>query len=273
MSNNGYNVLYPTYNYTIAGLPERKKKATVDIYIRETKGNKPREIRIPWLPEYINFDTGEATVASYDLLNVGEVIVPSGVGLCQYSWESIFPGIGRTESSYNLGGNKWEYRDTTGMGRGDWKEPKHYEDILNDWKKNRTELNLLVTGYPINKTVYLTNYSGKASGGFGDVEYSIVFKEKRTIKVTSTYTAQDMTFPSMNAPAKTRPTTTETTYTVKTGDTLWEIAEAKLGSGTDWSSIYKANKTVIENTAKKFGKSSSSNGHWIYPGTTLTIKL
>ncbi len=61
------------------------------------------------------------------------------------------------------------------------------------------------------------------------------------------------------------------TYTVKKGDTLWKIARKYYGSGANWKKIYTANKTIIEKTAKKYGKKSSSNGHWIYPGTKLTI--
>jgi LysM repeat protein len=61
------------------------------------------------------------------------------------------------------------------------------------------------------------------------------------------------------------------TYTVKSGDCLWNIAKKFYGDATKWKKIYEANKSIIESTAKKYGKSSSSNGHWIYPGTKLTI--
>lgn len=86
--------------------------------------------------------------------------------------------------------------------------------------------------------------------------------------------------------AKSKPTTTSTSkkprstnnkasktqyYTVKKGDCLWNIAKKYYGSGSQWKKIYNANKSVIEKTAKKYGKKSSSNGHWIYPGTKLTI--
>jgi hypothetical protein len=62
-------------------------------------------------------------------------------------------------------------------------------------------------------------------------------------------------------------------YTVKSGDTLWAIAKAHYGDGSKWTVIYEYNKQIIESTAEKYrgaGK-GSSNGHWIYPKTTLVI--
>lgn len=61
------------------------------------------------------------------------------------------------------------------------------------------------------------------------------------------------------------------TYTVKSGDCLWNIAKSYYGSGAKWKTIYNANDSVIESTAKKYGKKSSSNGHWIFPSTELII--
>lgn len=61
------------------------------------------------------------------------------------------------------------------------------------------------------------------------------------------------------------------TYTVVSGDTLWGISKKFYGTGTKYSVIYNANADLIESTAKSHGKKSSSNGHWIWPGETLTI--
>lgn len=60
-------------------------------------------------------------------------------------------------------------------------------------------------------------------------------------------------------------------YTVVSGDTLWRIAAQFYGRGVDYEKIYEANKENIENTAKSRGKKDSSHGHWIFPGTVLTI--
>lgn len=61
------------------------------------------------------------------------------------------------------------------------------------------------------------------------------------------------------------------TYTVKSGDCLWNIAKSMYNDGSLWTKIYNANKTAINEDARKHGKADSSNGHWIYPGLTLTI--
>ena len=60
-------------------------------------------------------------------------------------------------------------------------------------------------------------------------------------------------------------------YSVVSGDTLWGIAKQFYGTGTKYDLIYEANKEIIEASAKDHGKSGSSNGHWIYPGTQLVI--
>lgn len=60
-------------------------------------------------------------------------------------------------------------------------------------------------------------------------------------------------------------------YVVKKGDCLMYIARKELGDGTMWKEIYSLNQKVIEAEAKKRGRKSSSNGHWIYPGTVLKL--
>lgn len=61
------------------------------------------------------------------------------------------------------------------------------------------------------------------------------------------------------------------TYIVVKGDCLIKIAKKQLNDSSRWKEIYNLNKSVIESTAKKYGRKSSSNGWWIYPGTKLKL--
>lgn len=106
-----------------------------------------------------------------------------------------------------------------------------------------------------------------------DIKVSLKFKEymsygnvKKT--VVNTTTSNKVT---VQTPTKT--VTSNKTYVVKSGDCLWNIARKFYGNSTKWTTIYNANKSIIESTAKKYGRSSSSNGHWIYPGTKLIIPM
>lgn len=225
-----------------------RSKVQVDIYIRERNGS--RSIRIPWLPEEIHFESGGTVRATYDIMNRGPVEVPTGSGLCVYSWKSEFPGMNRTDKS---------------MMRGEWIAPIVYHNILEDWKVKGTPLNLMVIGYPINKDVILDDYNGDATGAFGDIAYELKFLEDRDITIQLVDTSTQGTSQT------TRPTTSAGTYPVKSGDNLWKIAQSQLGKGSRQTEIYELNKEIIEATAKKHGKSSSNKGWWIYPGTVLQL--
>lgn len=50
-----------------------------------------------------------------------------------------------------------------------------------------------------------------------------------------------------------------------------KIAKKQLNDASLWKTIYSLNKKAIEAEAKKRGRKSSSNGHWIYPGTKLKL--
>ncbi len=214
----------------------------VDIYIKERNGK--RNIRVPWLPASIEYKHGEQVVASYDILNKGQVDVPTGSGLATIGWTSQFPGENR--------------KTDTSMLRGTYHKPSYYHDILKSWINKGTELNISVVGYPINMDVTLSTYEATPAGGFGDMEYSVEFTQDRDLTISAKKT-------------KKRKSKTYTTYTVKKGDTLWNIAKKTLGSGSKWKDIYNANKSIIDKTAKKNGKKSSDGGWWIYPGTKLSI--
>ena len=218
----------------------------VDIYVCEKDGS--REIRFPILPEEFSFSHGDTTFIVYEIITRGEVAVPSGTELSAYSWESEFPG---------------KQRKNDPIQRGAWQDPQVYCKLLSEWMTKGTVLNLLITGYPVNVDVYCTQFLPKGTGPYGDVAYEIQFSEARSITVTTNSTSSQTT--------TTRQAKSANSYTIKSGDTLWAIAQQHYGTGSKWKIIYDANKEIIENTAKSHGLSSSQNGNYIYPGVILTI--
>ena len=91
----------------------------------------------------------------------------------------------------------------------------------------------------------------------GDIYYSVSLKEYIKPKVKKT---------TKDSKAKTSTRTTKSsnknsgkTYTVKSGDCLWNIAKQFYGDGSKYTKIYEANKDKI------------SNPDLIYVGQVLTI--
>lgn len=231
-----------------------------DIYIAEKTGN--RSMRIPWIPESITFDSNGTRFAKYEVLKAGEVYVPSGVNIHGYSWKSILPGEGRKDNP---------------LQRGAWQNPLWYQQIWSSWRNNGTPLHLLVTGTPINHDVYLGDYAVDYEGAFGDYDYTIKFVDARTLSIDQQASTQSSGNVQAAQASKGTITRSETdssqkTYTIKAGDTLWAIAERFLGGGAQWSVLYELNKTAIEQAAKQAGNFSSQDGRIIISGTTLTIR-
>ena len=129
-----------------------------------------------------------------------------------------------------------------------------------------------------NLLVALEDMKLKESADEGDdviISFSLKqYKEYgvKTIKLqTNSTQSSNTTSTSNNNRESSVNTKQQRTHTVKSGDNLWAIARYYYGDGTKHSVIYKANETVIEEAARKRGRESSSNGHWIHTGTILVI--
>ncbi len=215
-----------------------------------------------------------------DLMNEGEVNLLKSPGLTEISFTALIPQVGRYPFAVND-----EPIDT-------------FTDFLNEMITNKKPFQFIVVRAAGTRLLFDTNlkvscedYELKeaAENGF-DVELAINLKQYREfgvktitlVKVQTTVNQNTTT--TDNSSTDNSSTTTSSTsnnrssksnsgkkYKVKSGDTLWGISKRFLGSGSKWKTIYKKNKSTIEKTAKKHGYKSSSNGHWIFPGTILTI--
>ena len=212
----------------------------------------------PALPEKIQAKYG-AKYQSFDIISQGAVKVPKGTDVAEFSWDGVFFGKSKRKEPI--------------VKKGSWKEPNECVKVLNDFMKNETVLNLIVTETWINVDVTISSFQPRPAGAYGNVEYSITFVQKKPLQIYTTNELQIAKFVKKTKPRNDSGDTSGggSTYTVVSGDTLWGIATKKLGSGSKWTSIYDANASTIEAEAKKHGKASSDHGHWIWPGEVLTI--
>jgi hypothetical protein len=194
-----------------------------------TTGNS---LTIPVLPtsgelEYLDGDQQPITV---DILDLGTVEIPAGVGLDICGWESFFPA--RHDPSY------------TAVGPSLLKQPMEYRNQFSAWKDDGASLQLICAAAGLNKTVFVKSFTWKARGAEGDLYYKVLLTEYKKLApkkvrpdgspISTGLTADDR--PPMPEPA------TASTYTVVSGDTLSLIGK-KVPKA--WKTIYEDNKDVI----------------------------
>lgn len=206
----------------------------------------------PSLPPEVTVKNG-ANYRNYKIISLGAVKIPKGTNSEEISWETSF--FGESKASEPM--------------MGSYQDPQRCVKILEDFRDGGVPLRLLITGTGINRDVTVSHFQWVPYGGHGNIRYQIVFAQWRDLRVKVLSEAEES---KVEDKPEDRPEPDPPkSCTISSGDTLWSIAQRYCGSGADWQKIYAANKDVIEAAAKAHGKSNSDNGHWIYPGTTLTI--
>ena len=202
----------------------------------------------------------EMAYQDYDILGKGKVSYPAGIGNQVIKWSGYFWGAGRKKlASVNQ----------------EWQAPRTCISKLKSWQFRKTPLRLVFSEAGLNEDVTIKTFEYKPFGGYGDYSYEISFIPYREMKIYTT----DELGNKKKSKKKTKTTRSSTqksskkkkTYTIVSGDTLCGISRKKYGTESKWQSIYNANKNVIEEAAKKYGRSNSDRGNCIYPGTVLTL--
>ena len=223
--------------------------------------------QFPSMPDG-DIDIRHATLyQEYSIIGMGRLSFPSGMDKEPIKWSGMFWGSSR--------------RRISALNRR-WQDPMTCINTLNNWQKNKTPLNLIISGGGVNRDVTIQEFDYKPTGGHGDFSYHITLYPYTELKI---YTTAELGIKSStkkqtakkkktnrNNAKKTAAFKKKTKkYTIKYGDTLWGISRKYYGSGTKWTKIYNKNKSAIEKAAKKHGFRNSNGGNRIWPGTTLTI--
>lgn len=229
-----------------------------DIIIRLKEVGGSKSFTFPSNPESISGTLG-AKYQSFDIISKGAVKVPKGTDVSEIKWSGEFFGNAKKNESIVLK----KYYNT----------PEQCMEQLRTWQESGKVLNLIVTDTWINLDVTISSFSPEIYGAYGNVKYSITFVQAKDLKI---YTANELKIAAFVKQTVPRNDSSSSSvgggsYTVVSGDTLSAIALKKMGSSSKWTKIYDANSSTIEAAAKSHGKSSSDHGHWIYPGTTLSI--
>lgn len=189
------------------------------------------------------------------LIDAGEVNVLKKAGLTDISFDLLLPNVKYPFAIYKSG----------------FVGAKYFLDELEKMKNERKPFQFIVTRlFPNGKMLFDTNmkvslesYDIKedAENGF-DVVVSVKLKQYRdygtktcNISFAKSKVSVQNSRPATNSPAP----SASKTYTVQSGDCLWNIAKKFYGDGSKYTVIFNANKDKIK------------NANLIYPNQVLTI--
>lgn len=205
--------------------------------------------RLPVNPEQIETSTTQAN-EKYEILKLGQIVVPTHMELREYSFECEFP---HEALHYNEVPNEF-------------KGPDFYLNLFRKWRvalepvrfiasnEGKDEINILV----LIEDMTVTEKAGEEGDKY--VSFKLLeYKEfgKKSEVVVKPNSNQAVVKKEQPVP-KVSPKSTGS-YVVVSGDSLWAIAKKYYGDGSKYTKIFNANKDKIKNPSL------------IYPGQKLTI--
>ena len=209
-----------------------------------TYNAEKEKIQLPVLPETFKTNNGSSN-DSMDITGLGEIIIMQSRPALQFSFSSFFPAA-----------------RFPGLQVSSITKPLELVQKINTWKASKKPVHFIATacGVDLYCSIEKFNYS-EEGGDPGTYQYDITLKEYREITVRQV----KVDIPSKEATVEKEEARVDNsvqpkTYTVKSGDCLWNIAKQFYGSGSDYTKIYNANKGTI-----------GGNPNLIYPGQVLPL--
>ena len=194
-----------------------------------------QELTMPVTPTSYPMGHGRA-VERLDMAITGQIALPGLKGLFQEVLEVMLPA-----RSYPF------------CTAGAVIDPKYYLDILSLWSDEANVCRYIVSGTGINVPVLLGPLEYGEQDGSNDVYLKIPLYEYRYLEEVLVEQTQNNSRPAENNEQK----ATADSYTVKKGDSLWDICRRMYGDGS------LAYKLATANNIK--------NPNLIFPGQVLTL--
>ncbi len=209
-----------------------------------TGNGESEKLRIPVLPEKFTVSIGSNN-SSVDVAGLGEITIKQSRPAFQFSFSSFFP-----------------VRTFPGIENVSLSEPQSCVERLNSWLESDKPVHVIITGGGIDAYCTIEKFTYYEQGGdVGTIYYDLTLKEYREVTIRQVEVATETAVATVEeTETRVDNTTPPETYTVVSGDCLWNIAKKYYGSGSDYTKIYEANKSTIGN-----------NPNLIYPGQVLTI--
>lgn len=200
-----------------------------------------RALVFPVAPSEISIQMG-TRIITVSPLDLGDVEFQRGRQPIRFNVSGMFPGT---------------------MRRLPGVSPQNPDDIVRQikaWQSQTTGkmVRMIVTGTQWNIPVRIVSFDPVLSGGHGDINYTMSLSEWRDLIVKTAGTATVQGTKTANRPSSRQK---EKTYTVKSGDSLWKIAQRLTGNGGRWPEMWAINKS----------RSRSKNPDVIYPGEVFLI--
>jgi LysM repeat protein len=209
-------------------------------------------VLLPISPEKFTLKVKNAN-KTMTLINEGEVNFLRQAGLTELEFDVLIPAVQYAFAKYD----------------GDFKSPSYFTNHFESLKTSKESFQFIISRqmpdgkfiFDTNMTVSLESYTIKeqANEGF-DLVVSIKLKQYKPYGTKIVKVSNDKATVTQERPVTNSPTPKlETTYKVKKGDCLWNIAKKLYGNGSMYTKIYEANKDKI------------TNPNLIYPDQILTI--
>lgn len=209
-----------------------------------TYNAEKEKIQLPVLPESFKAKNGSKN-DSINIAGLGEITIMQGRPALQFSFSSFFPAT-----------------RFPGIQVSSITKPLTLIEKINSWKAGDKPVHFIATACGVDIFATIESFDYEEDGGDpGTYQYSITLKEYREITVRQvTVDVPKQTATVKKEEPRVDNTVQPKTYTVKSGDCLWNIAKKYYGNGSQYTKIYNANKGVI-----------GGNPNLIYPGQVLTI--